>query len=220
MFKDIILLTTSKKYGNYCIAGVEKNTGNWVRIVSEDAKIYHAVTLRNMIYKDGSLPKVMDIIRIKCKYHKPNKHQPENHVLDSKLYWRKLGVARIEDLLRIHPIENKPFLLYDTNRFVDGAYINRLKDQDKYSLILIAPKDVSVHIRLWPDGKKITMSFDYNGNRYWYISITDIEFLKQYLRYPEGNYNYKNKCLLVISLGDMFKDKKHYKLIAKVLVIN
>lgn len=63
------------------------------------------------------------------------------------------------------------------------------------------------------------MSFDYNGIRYWYIRITDSEFEGVYMQYPEGNYNYRENCLLVVSLGDKYKDNKHYKLIAKVLIL-
>ena len=50
MDKEIVLLTKSKKRGNYCIAGVDRKTGEWIRIISEDASIQHAVSryIRNM----------------------------------------------------------------------------------------------------------------------------------------------------------------------------
>lgn len=219
MYKDIILLTTSKKSGNYCIAGIEKGTGNWVRIVSEDEKIQHAVTSKDMEYQGGSMPQVMDIVRIKCKGHNPSYYQPENYVLDDSAYWEKLGEASIKELFKIHPSENKPFIFYDSARCIDGAYVESLKGKDKYSLILISPEDVCIHVKEWPERKQVTMSFNYKGNRYKYVSITDTEFENTYLQYPEGNYNYQEKCLLVISLGDIHKDKNHYKLIAKVLNI-
>lgn len=214
----MILLTTSKKSGNYCIAGVENKTGNWVRIVSEDEKIQHAVTSKDMVYEDGSMPQIMDIIRIKCKGHNPSYYQPENYVLDNSEYWEKLGKASSEELLKIHPAENKQFIFYDTDKSIDGDFIEGSNDNN-YSLILISPEDICIHVKQWPERKQVTISFNYNGNRYWYVRITDTEFENQYLQYPEGNYNYQEDCLLVISLGDMHKDKKHYKLIAKVLTI-
>jgi hypothetical protein len=106
---------------------------------------------------------------------------------------------------------------YDSERCIDGIYIESLKGRDKYSLILISPEDVYIHVKEWPERKQITMSFTYKENRYRYISITDTEFENTYIQYSEGNYNYQGRCLLVISLGDIHKDKKHYKLIAKVL---
>lgn len=218
MYKDIILLTTSKKSGNYCIADIEKETGNWIRIVSEDEKIQHAVTLRDMTYENGSMPQVMDVIRIKCKVHNPNYYQPENYVLDNSYYWEKLGKLSIKELLKVHPSEDKPFIFYDTDKSIDGVSIKGLKEKDRYSLILILPEDICIHVKEWPERKQVTMSFNYNGNRYWYVSITDTEFENIYLQYSDGNYNYQEKCLLIVSLGDIHKDK-HYKLIAKVLNI-
>ncbi|MCG9966891.1 hypothetical protein L9W92_02305 [Pelotomaculum terephthalicicum JT] len=68
-------------------------------------------------------------------------------------------------------------------------------------------------MKQWSDNgkKKVTMSFNYSGIRYWYVSITDTEFENIYLQYPDGNYNYRENCLLVVSLRDMYTDKKHYK---------
>ncbi len=62
------------------------------------------------------------------------------------------------------------------------------------------------------------MSFIYNGYRYNFMPITDTEFENIYLKYQDGNYNYQDNCLLVISLGDIYeKDMRHYKLIASIL---
>jgi hypothetical protein len=219
LYKDIILLTISRKMGNYCVAGVEKENGNWVRIVSDNKKIRNAVTAADAMYKDGNMPQIMDIIRFKYKAQKPGYHQPENHVLDNSEYWKKLGRASINDLLKIHSAENKPFLFYNTDRRISVGYFKVLEEKEKYSLILISPKDVCVHVKKWREKKQITMSFNYSRNRYWYLPITDPEFENTYMQYPEGNYKYSKKCLLVISLGDMHTDKMHYKLIAKVLNI-
>ncbi|OPX85320.1 hypothetical protein [Pelotomaculum sp. PtaB.Bin117] len=222
MYKDIILLTTSKKINNLCIAGVEKENGSWVRIISEDEEIQHAITTNDAMYEDGSMPQIMDIIRIKCKGYKPNYYQPENYVLDDSYYWKKVGTASIRELLRVHPVENNSFLFYDTDKCIERAYFNNLNDKDRYSLTLISPEDICVHVKQWSkhEKKKVTMSFNYSGNRYWYIRLTDTEFENIYLQYQDGNYNYREKCLLVVSLGDVNpKDNKHYKLIAKVLNI-
>ncbi len=98
--------------------------------------------------------------------------------------------------------------------------LKSLHKEDRYSLILISPEDICIHVKQWNknENKKVTMSFNYSGNRYWYVRITDTEFENIYLQYPDGNYNYRKKCLLAISLGDIYvKKKNHYKLIAKVI---
>jgi len=62
------------------------------------------------------------------------------------------------------------------------------------------------------------MSFTYNGYLYNYIPVTDTEFENTYLKYQDGNYNYQEDCLLVISIEDIYeRDMRHYKLIASIL---
>lgn len=208
--------------GNLCIAGVDKSTGEWVRIISENEAIQHAVSPEDAMYEDGTEPQILDIVRIKCKEYRPSYYQPENYVLDDSSYWRKLGCSSVRKLLRVHPAENKHFLFYDADKCVNNTHFNNLEDSSIYSLVLISPEDICVHVKQFSpnEKKKVTMSFDYGGNRYWYIRITDPEFESTYLQYPDGNYRYQRECLFVVSLGDVYsQDNKHYKLIAKVIDI-
>ncbi|HAG12085.1 MAG TPA: hypothetical protein DCK76_12135 [Desulfotomaculum sp.] len=205
MYKDIILLTTSKKSGNYCIAGVEKERGNWIRIISEDDRIQHAIRSEDMIYENGNKPQIMDIVRIKCKGIKPNYYQPENYILDNSVSWQKIGRTNIQELLNIHCAENKQFVFFNSDKYIDSEFIKTLNDEEKYSLTLISPEDVCIHVKRWPERQQITMSFIYNGYRYNFMPITDTEFENIYLKYQDGNYNYQDNCLLVISLGDIYE---------------
>ncbi|CQR73278.1 hypothetical protein SOV_50600 [Sporomusa ovata DSM 2662] len=217
MYKEIILLTMSRKKGGFCTTGIDIKTGNWVRIVSDNESIQHAVTHDDMVYEDESMPQIMDIIKIKCKKYFPNYYQPENYVLNNSYYWEKTGQASIKELLQIHPSEKMPFIFHDTDRCISGTFLKNINEEDRHSLILILPEDVCIHVQEFPEKKKVTLSFNYNGNRYRYMSITDTEFENTYLQYQKGNYKYNQDCLLVISLGDIHTDQMHYKIIAKVL---
>ncbi|GAB6156012.1 hypothetical protein JCM17380_47640 [Desulfosporosinus burensis] len=66
MGKEIILLAESKKYNNLCIAGIDTSTGEWIRIVSQDSGVSHAVKVEDAIYEDGSVPELLDIVEIEC----------------------------------------------------------------------------------------------------------------------------------------------------------
>lgn len=140
--------------------------------------------------------------------------------MDNSYYWIKLGEASIEDLFNIHPLQNKEYIFYNNNKNIDSSYLKSIGKTEKYSLCLVSPQNVYVHIKHWTERVQITMSFDYNGNRYSYLSITDPEFEQKYAQYLDGSYNYREDCLLVISLGDIYPTNgKHYKLIAKVINI-
>jgi len=216
--KEIILLAESKKYKNLCIAGVDTSTGEWVRIVSQDSSVSHAVKIEDAIYEDGSVPKLLDIIEIECMGRKLNYYQVENYVYNPDYYWSKTGQATIKDVLKIHPLENKDYIFYNTDKRVHKDYLLGLSDKVKYSLMLIAPTNIKVHVRQWANRKDVTMSFDYRGLRYNYLSITDIDYEQRYLALEPNDYTLKNGTLLVLSLGDCYKkDNCHYKLVVTII---
>ena len=220
MEKCIILLACSKKYHNYCVAGIDAFNGEWIRIISEDEDIHNAVSIEDMQYKDGTIPSLFDIIKIQCKIHNPNYYQPENYVLDNSYYWEKHGEARLDDILRIHPPEDMEYIFFDNEKKVSSTYINTLHNLDKYSLTLISPSHVKIHVRQWYENeeKKVSASFDYNGKRYNYLGITDISCADYFKQKEEGDYQIFERLLFVISLGEAYdRDNCHYKLIATVI---
>lgn len=215
MHKDIVLLACSDKYQNYCVAGIDINNGAWVRIVSENENISEAVTVEDMRYQDGNLPKLLDIIRIPFLKYKPNYYQVENYLLDDKKYWIKIGqidALSVQKFASIGP----EYLFYNTEKSVASEYIAQLDESTKYSLIAIIPNELTVRVKHWPEGKKVDMSFKYNGRWYRYLKVTDPGFKEEYLKYPEGNYQLGDNVLLVISLGENYKNV-HYKLISGVI---
>lgn len=220
MIKEIIILAASEKYRNYCIAGIDTNTGEWIRVVSEDDSIENAVTIEDMRYEDGFIPNIFDVVRIEFMRHEPSFYQTENFILDNLVYWEKIRTTDIGEVLKIHPPENKPYIFYDTDKRIHKDNLKNIcnKCLDKYSLILISPTDVIVHIKEFPEQKKVTISFNYNGHRYKWIPITDTDFKNRYLQMNENNYSIRRPIYLVLSLGVCNpNDGCHYKLVATVL---
>ncbi len=219
MEKTIILLAASEKYHNYCIAGIDRESGEWIRIISEDDEIHNAVTENDMRYEDGALPQIFDIIQIQCKKYEPNFYQPENFIFDNSFYWTKIGKASLWEVLKMHPLEDTKHIFYNSDKRVDTLYLNNLPDKDKTSLTLISPNSVVVHVNQYEE-KKISVSFDYNNERYSYLAVTDLGFKNRYMSYGVGNYTLLTKVLFVLSLGEKYKrDNAHYKLIATVIDI-
>lgn len=61
------------------------------------------------------------------------------------------------------------------------------------------------------------MSFTYNGKRYKYISVTDLEKRDIYLKKNDGFHKVSGKHLIVVSLTDKYDGNgKYYKIVAKV----
>lgn len=222
MQKNIIILTKSKKYkNNLCVAGIDTKTGEWVRIVSDDEGIQCAVNPKDMIYEDGNTAEILDKVTISLKEHKPCYYQPENYVFDDTKYWVKTGQASIKELLLLHPLEERNYLFYDSDRKIEPEKVKKVPKKQIYSLTLITPDDLKVCVkRFKPDNPKATLCFSYNDVAYDFMSLTDLEFTDKYIDKPDGLYRLHSKYLLVVSLGDAYyKDNLHYKIVAKVFKV-
>lgn len=113
--KKIIILTESSKFKNNCVAGIEKDTGKWIRVVSDDEDTYGALTKDDIMYKDGTMCEVMDIVNVPYVKAVPTKTQPENILIDRNYYLTKDGVATLDDVLEIHPKEINDYI-FGTDR--------------------------------------------------------------------------------------------------------
>lgn len=93
--KRIVCLANSRKLQGRCVAGVELTGGRareWVRPVGD--REHQAVSEHERQYRDGSDPRLLDIIDVPLLEHRPKDYQRENWLLDPKKYWKKAGVFK------------------------------------------------------------------------------------------------------------------------------
>lgn len=217
MLKTIILLTKSRKHGGYCTAGIDTKTGEWIRIVSDgEGCNTDEITSKQLSYKNGHQAEILDIIKIHCIEYKPNEFQPENYVNDKSKYWQKIGQASLDEVLKLHPFEDKDYIYYNADYRIEGSSVGKIRNENKYSLVLIKVTDPIVVVKRWPEGDtSVTLNFCYNKQNYKYFRITNgIE--AEYKTKGDGNYIIHGKVGLIISLGELYTDSKHYKLIAEI----
>lgn len=217
MEKTIILLTKSRKMNNYCVAGIDVKSGEWIRVISEDEAIKHAIKEYDMQYRDGSLPRILDVVKLVCKKRQPSYYQPENWILDNRYYWEKIRRSTLHEVLQLNLPCNERYIFCNGERAVDDDELRRMGGSSR-SLMLIQPQFVTIHVQQWEEKRKVTASFTYNGIRYKYLTITDLEYESKYRHCAMGDYQVQKNLYFVISLGDLYeRDRKHYKLIATVL---
>lgn len=107
--KTIICLANSRKLSGRCIAGKEKTAEGvyeWVRPVS--GRLTGEVSEYERMYPNGDDPKILDLIEIPMLHPRPHHYQTENHVIDEKCSWNKVGQFK----------KNQLHLLADT---IDGS---------------------------------------------------------------------------------------------------
>lgn len=217
MKKRIILLTKSRKYGGYCTAGIDIENGQWVRIVSDGCGcISNEILDCHIMYNNGSMAEILDIIEVECKKYSPNYYQPENYVIDSSKWIRKIGRATMDEVLKIHPFENRDYIFYNMSYKVYHDEIFSIDEKDRYSLILIKTTQPQINVKTWADGgKNVTLCFNYNYICYKFFRITE-GLENEYKLKPDGTYILPGDYALVISLGELYKDNYHYKLVSKI----
>ncbi len=217
--KTIVCFANSRKTAGRCIAGKEwKNgePGEWVRPVS--ARPTHEVSEEERRYKDGTDPRLLDILAVPCDRPQPLDHQRENHVIDPDYYWAKQGVLSWEDL---QCCLDNPNTIWGIGEGSYAGLNNRVAigQQDGTSLCLIAVKHLQLLVGLkapeYPDSKRaVRGEFVYRGTTYR-MDVTDPVVERNYLNQADGQYDIL-RPVLCISLGDPYEGY-FYKLIAAVL---
>ena len=222
--KRIVCLANSRKPEGRCIAGREwiekQGVGSWVRPVS--ARENQEVSECERQYKDGSDPRVLDIIIIPVLEPQPRYYQTENWLLDPGDYWEKTGAFSRRALPKlVDPIaplwidgqstyhgRNDKILLESTDSVADSLRLIRV---ERLTLAVFNPSEAFGNSKRRVQGQFTHADTEY---KLW---VTDPE-CKAYLAKPDGVYSVYNigECYLTISLGEPFRGAC-YKLIAAII---
>jgi hypothetical protein len=97
MYTQVICLANSWKHSDRCIAGIEINTGKWIRPVTslDDGRIPKHVRL-----VDNNEPESLDILEIPLAQTGPNFGFASENRLILPGTWRKIGKVQPTDLMK------------------------------------------------------------------------------------------------------------------------
>lgn len=209
--KEIIILTKSDKRMGYCVAGIDRQTGEWIRVVSSDVQTEHAVPSHDLVYETGQIADIYDIVEIDFLRAVPTVVQPENYLYNEMVSWRKKGKSNLNEVLHIHG--------YDDADYVFGNTANRLESQQvhlaRQSLLLLSVEQARYNVKHFPERSVLQLNFSYNGNNYSYFKVTQRDLRERYK--AEGWYPTETD-VFVFSLTDRHVDGRYYKVIAQALM--
>lgn len=211
MIREVVILTRSSKYKGYCVAGIDINTGEWVRFVSGNKQAHGALSAYDITFEDGQICKPLDLVSVEVTRAVPLPHQPENILINSRMYWEKIGKCTLYDVLDVHPSEGRPYIYGDTYPYINKNKIANIR----HSLTLVHVSYLTIRQILNSDNRRKTKAnFLYNGNWYNYISVTAPDFYSV----PDGTRY--DEAYLVVSLPDTpLSDGLYYKFIANIYPI-
>lgn len=208
--KDIIILTKSDKRMGYCVAGIDRQTGEWVRVVSSNASTEHAVPDKDLVCDNGQVVDIYDIVEIDFIRAVPTTVQPENYLYNERVKWRKKGKSSLDEVLHIHG--------YDDASYVFGNTANRLKEDEVHlagrSLLLLNVDQSKYNVKHFPERTILQLNFCYKGENYTFFKVTQKDLREKYK--VEGWYQ-TGTNVFVFSLTDQHVDGKYYKVVAQAL---
>lgn len=219
--KLLVCLANSRKHNGRCIAGIEivdRRPSGWVRPVSD--RPGSEVSEDERHYRDGSEPKVLDLMEVSLLNPCPDGYQAENWLLDATEWWVRRGQVTWSTLATLadedEPLwpDDAPSTFHGANDRVRAEQANNFDD----SLRLIQVTDLTIRVlnQTTPSGsrRRVQGDFTYLGTKYG-LAVTDPLVTAQYLAFENGDHRV-GECFLTISLGELF-DGYAYKLIAAVI---
>lgn len=190
MARIICLANSYKGGGERCVAGIDADTGRWIRPVP-DSKSRAVTSAMRLI--DGKEPQVLDIIEIPLEDSGPDEGcQPENRLLKPG-NWKKVGWITAQELLQY--CEDDSIILHNHQEYVLPEFFTKLHKSKWRSLQLVHNKKVRFNRAYDPN--KWRVSFRDGKGHVLDLKLTD-PLVSGRLR---NNEKISNDCILMVSLA-------------------
>jgi hypothetical protein len=223
--KTLICFANSRKPpSGRCIAGkefVEDGPGEWIRPVS--SREGHEVSEEERRYNNGTKAKLLDIISIPMERANPQGHQIENHILNDKYYWTKIGVASWEQVTQAVDDDDDDLFWSFSNSTYHGTSDKVAAEKVNLigsSLRLIRVNNLEIKVitedgyQGEPSRRRVRASFNVKGSEYL-LSVTDPEIEERYLAQSDGAYLIGD-AVLCISLVEVWNGYA-FRVVASVI---
>ena len=209
MIKQICILTKSYKDKGYCVAGVDIENGQFIRLISSedsDDKIpyWFMDNYSNRI-------DVLDLVEVDLKKNVQKNCQKENYLIDLKTPLKKIGNISFQELLKIKEYDSVNTIFGNRGK----AILPYDAEELEYSLLFIPVTDLKFDLVFDDENNKWLkkdLIFMYKNNVYE-LAITDPEYKK--VEY--NNKQYENASI-VVSIPSEPYNGWYNKFVAKIFL--
>lgn len=209
---ELICLANSIRHDGRCVAGIDIESGRWVRPVGSPGS--GVATSKVFIGGDElALLDVFEVPLLNDPLH--DEYQRENRLI-GRGAWRITGQVDPEDLLPF--CEDDAVVLHNHSDRVSPDYLESLGQTEWQSLQLVHARDVRFG-RDYYDRNRWRASFEDGSGHHLYLKITD-PVASDRLRTGDG---LASECVLTVSLAgpwappDGQQEERCYKLVAGVI---
>ncbi|NEP90748.1 MAG: hypothetical protein F6K18_30245 [Okeania sp. SIO2C2] len=175
--KKIICLANSYKLNERCIAGIDLDTGKWIRPVCDRQYPEDGRVPKRIRFVEGREPKPLDILEIPLD-NKGNDFGFESENLSVlKGEWKCLGQAKVEEILKY--CNNSDYILHNSRKYVNPSYLKTVPFHRRRTIEIVKVKKQNFSVSRNEEGK--FRGSIKNNNGYLLLNnakITDPEFIK------------------------------------------
>jgi len=227
-----LCLAVSRRDGGNCIAGIDLDSGKWIRPVN--TKNHGALGDHEIVVMDSATKKLrmlapLDVLCLGFERYVGDRVQPENWELapptneSTYIVLRRFDGPKDVDMLISYLDKNAPLLHSYSNKIqADDLFVSQLS----HSLSIIRPEQpywrISPHPK-YPNKLRVEADFRFGGDSYCLV-VTDPIWEARCGRHGPGRYPHSDiaedangNLLLTISLAEVPLHGYHYKLVAGVI---
>ncbi len=190
---QIICLANSFKLKERCIAGINPQTGQWIRPVcdrySKDGRVPRDIRLI-----EGKEPELLDLLEIPLKNDGPDFGFESENLTIASGKWQILKKVKPTDLIQY--CDNYSNILHNWNKYVEVPFLQMLPFHKRRTLQLVYSSKLLLERK---DGKKWKGSLVTNTDQILLkdASITDPQLVERL----NNDYIPENPCLVTVSLS-------------------
>ena len=210
MKKQICILTKSYKHGGYCVAGIDMETKEWIRLVNSDNPSTDEIRKEQM-WIEGKEIDCLDVVEYDFIKNIHNSCQTENWLLNNTIFPKFIKTIVLEQLADIVEVESEENFICNKFNLLNASEILGVKR----SLYIFNVKKLKIEAIEYQSfdlvKHRYKCEFNYNNKTYSNISLTDPVY-----RDVERNEEVVENALIVASLPCVpFEDGSYYKFVAK-----
>lgn len=205
---EVLILTKSAKHHEYCVAGIDMETNEWVRLVSDDERTMFALTRDMIKYQNNRECEVLDVVNVPIIERRPLKIQKENVLIDETRYWEYIRKADISEVFQY--IDCGVWIFNGENSYIRESEVRGLG----YSLGMYKVENLilSEHENSYGQKKK-KASFICNNVQYRNWSMTDYKYYDA----PLGKI--ADEAIIVVSVPEDDYNGNYYKFVAQIFLL-
>lgn len=213
MIRQICLLTKSYKQNGYCVAGIDIESREWIRLVSSIDPSSDRISKSYLEINEKSID-CFDIIEVDTLANIPTECQTENWLIRETDPPKYVGTVSKDELFNYLKLDTPDYFIVNNGGYLTEKEVFRL---DR-SLFAFEVCNLTVQIEEYDyfgDRKfKNKCSFVYNGIKYTDISLTDPVY-----RDINNNGTFIKRAVLIASLPCIPFERTGYyhKFIAKII---